>query len=70
MDNKKKAAELIMAFLPIVGQDPYTGIKTAKECAIAATHIAKKISEEIDYNESNTVDNYDYDEVITHIESF
>jgi len=33
MDNKKKAAELVMEFLPIVGQDPYTGITTAKECA-------------------------------------
>ena len=70
MDNKTKAAYLVMEFLPIVGQDPYTGIKTAKECAVAATRIAKKISEEIGYDESNTVDNYDYDEVITHIEAF
>jgi hypothetical protein len=39
MDNKRKAAELVMAFLPIVGQDPYTGIDTAKKCAKASVRL-------------------------------
>ena len=39
MDNKKRAAEVIMTFLPIVGQDVHTGIKTAKDCAKAAIDI-------------------------------
>ena len=59
MDNKKKAAELVMAFLPIVGQDPYTGITTAKKCAKKAAEIVNK-----------SVDNCDWDEVIKFIDTF
>jgi hypothetical protein len=59
MDNKKKAAELVMAFLPIVGQDPYTGITTAKECAKKAAEIVNK-----------SADNCDWDEVIKLIDTF
>jgi hypothetical protein len=59
MDNKKKAAELIMAFLPIVGQDPYTGITTAKDCAKVSVNLLKDAQQDIDW-----------EEVIQHIDSF
>jgi len=59
MDNKKKAAELIMAFLPIVGQDPYTGITTAKDCAKVSVNLLKGAQQDIDW-----------EEVIQHIDSF
>lgn len=59
MDNKKKAAELVMEFLPIVGQDPYTGITTAKECAKVSANLLRKVQEEINW-----------DEVITFIDAF
>jgi len=62
MDNKKKAAELVMAFLPIVGQDPYTGITTAKDCAKVVAKLLIKVQQEEDI--------YDYDEVIEQIDTF
>lgn len=49
MDNKTKAAHLIMDFLPIVGQDPYTGITTAKECAKKAVDIMMPIIQEYEH---------------------
>ena len=61
MDNKKRAAELVMEFLPIVGQDPYTGIDTAKECAKMVAKLLIKAQEE---------DVYDYDEIIKLIDTF
>ena len=69
MDNKKKAAELVMEFLPIVGQDPYTGIDTAKKCAKASARIAQKAESHIQCIEfSGDVPNWD--EVIKQIDSF
>ncbi len=59
MDNKRKAAELVMAFLPIVGQDPYTGITTAKDCAKVSVNLLKAAQQDIDW-----------EEVIQHIDSF
>ncbi len=59
MDNKRKAAELVMAFLPIVGQDPYTGITTAKDCAKVSVTLLKDVQQDIDW-----------EEVIQHIDSF
>ena len=62
MDNKHKAAELVLEFLSIVGQDPYTGIDTGKKCAkIAAKLLMKAYQEE---------DIYDYDEIIKLIDTF
>ena len=46
MDNKTKAAHLIMEFLPIVGQDPITGITTAKDCAKKAVDLMIPIVQE------------------------
>jgi hypothetical protein len=69
MDNKRKAAELVMAFLPIVGQDPYTGIDTAKECAKASAKIAQKAESNIQCIEFSG-DIPDWDEVIKQIDSF
>lgn len=69
MDNKKRAAELIMSFLPIVGQDVNTGLRTAKDCAIAAAKIAIQAQEQMKCNIIYT-QVYDYDEVIKHIEAF
>ena len=51
MDNKRKAAELIMAFLPIVGQDPYTGITTAKDCAKVSVTLLKETQTDINWEE-------------------
>lgn len=62
MDNKKRAAELVMEFLPIVGQDPYTGIDTAKECAKVAAKLLIKAQQEQDV--------YDYDDAIKQIDTF
>jgi hypothetical protein len=59
MDNKRKAAELIMAFLPIVGQDPYTGITTAKDCAKVSVTLLKETQTDINW-----------EEVVQHIDSF
>jgi hypothetical protein len=69
MDNKHKAAELVMEFLPIIGQDPYTGIDTAKKCAKVAAKLLMKTEEEMDCGEilGNT---YDWDEVIKLIDTF
>lgn len=69
MDNKKRAAEIVMAFLPIVGQDPYTGIKTAKECAIATAKLTKQDMDLAGVTDG-APDRYDYEEVIKHIEAF
>ena len=62
MDNKKKAAELVMEFLPIVGQDPYTGIDTAKKCAKMVAKLLIKAQQEEDV--------YDYDDIIKQIDTF
>ena len=62
MDNKHKAAELVMEFLPIVGQDPYTGIDVAKKCANVAAKLLIKAQQE--------GDTYDYDEIIKLIDTF
>ena len=59
MDNKKKAAELIMAFLPIVGQDPHTGITTAKNCAKVSVTLLKETQQDINW-----------EEVVQHIDLF
>ncbi len=67
MDNKHKAAELVMEFLPIIGQDPYTGIDTAKKCAKAAAKIAEKAQECL-FESSGC--KYDWDEVIKFIDTF
>lgn len=64
MDNKKKAAELVMEFLPIVGQDPYTGITTAKDCARVLAKVLKKAQQQ------EEKDIYDYDDVIKQIDTF
>lgn len=72
MDNsrsKLKAAELIMIFLPIVGQDAYTGIKTAKECAKASAKIAQEAEDSIECGEINGA-GWDWNEVITYIDTF
>jgi hypothetical protein len=69
MDNKKKAAELVMEFLPIVGQDPYTGINTAKECAKVSAKLLMKTEEEMDCGEING-NCYNWDEVIKLIDTF
>ena len=69
MDNKKRAAELIMTFLPIVGQDPYTGITTAKECAKAAAEIAKQDVDLADITDGHP-DRWDYEEIIKLIDTF
>jgi len=61
MDNKRKAAELVMAFLPIVGQDPYIGIDTAKKCANVVVKLLIKAQQEEDV--------YDYDDVIKQIDT-
>lgn len=70
MDNKKKAAELVMEFLPIVGQDPYTGIDTAKKCAKAAAKIAQKAQEDLQCGEVLADGTHDWDEVIKLIDTF
>jgi hypothetical protein len=62
MDNKHKAAELVMEFLPIIGQDPYTGIDVAKKCAKVAAKLLMKADQEEDI--------YDYDEIIKQIDTF
>jgi hypothetical protein len=69
MDNKKKAAELVMEFLPLVGQDPYTGIDTAKKCAKASAKIAQKAESNIQCIEFSG-DTPDWDEVIKQIDTF
>ena len=69
MDNKKKAAELVMEFLPLVGQDPYTGIDTAKKCAKASAKIAQKAESSIQCIEFSG-DTPDWDEVIKQIDTF
>jgi len=61
MDNKHKAAELVLEFLPIVGQDPYTGIDVAKKCGKAAAKLLMKAQQE---------DTYDYDEIVKLIDTF
>jgi len=69
MDNKHKAAELVLEFLPIVGQDPYTGIDIAKKCGKAAAKLFMKT--EIDMQREEILDNsYDWDEVIKFIDTF
>ena len=62
MDNKHKAAELVMEFLPIVGQDPYTCIDTAKKCAKMVAKLLIKAQQEEDV--------YDYDDIIKQIDTF
>ena len=69
MDNKTKAAHFVMEFLPIVGQDPYTGIKTAKECAIAAVKIAQQEVEALKCNQVLGQAS-SYSQIIKDIESF
>ena len=69
MDNKKKAAELVMEYLPIVGQDPYTGIDTAKECAKAGAKIAQKAQKDIQCIEFSG-DLPDWDDIIKQIDTF
>jgi hypothetical protein len=69
MDNKHKAAELVLEFLPIVGQDPYTGIDVAKKCAKAAAKLLMKTEEELDCGEINGK-YYNWDEVIKFIDTF
>lgn len=70
MDNKKKAAELVMEFLPIVGQDPYTGIKTAKECAKVSAKIAQKAQEDLHCGEVLADSVHNWNDVITQIDRF
>jgi hypothetical protein len=62
MDNKHKAAELVLEFLPIIGQDPYTGIDVAKKCGKVAAKLLMKAQQE--------GDTYDYDEIIKLIDTF
>jgi len=62
MDNKKKAAELVLEFLPIVGQDPYIGIDTAKKCGKVVAKLLMKAQQE--------EDTYDYDEIVKLIDTF
>ena len=69
MDNKKKAAELVMEFLPLVGQDPYTGIDTAKKCAKASAKLLMKAEKDIQCIEFSG-DTPDWDEVIKFIDTF
>ena len=69
MDNKKKAAELVLEFLPIVGQDPYTGIDIAKKCAKASAKIVQKAEKDIQCIEFSG-DTPDWDEVIKLIDTF
>jgi len=69
MDNKHKAAELVMEFLPIVGQDPYTGIDVAKKCGKVAAKLLMKAEEELDCGEINGK-YYNWDEVIKLIDTF
>ena len=69
MDNKKKAAELVLEFLPIVGQDPYTGIDVAKKCAKASAKIVQKAEKDIQCIEFSG-DTPDWDEVIKLIDTF
>ena len=61
MDNKHKAAELVLEFLSIVGQDPYTGIDVAKKCGKVAAKLLMKVQQE---------DTYDYDEIVKLIDTF
>ena len=61
MDNKHKAAELVLEFLPIVGQDPYTGIDVAKKCGKVVAKLLMKAQQE---------DTYDYDEIVKLIDTF
>lgn len=68
MDNKKKAAELIVEFLPIVGQDVITGLKTARECAKVSAKIAQKAQEDMDFEAGGTTT--DWDDVIKQIDTF
>jgi hypothetical protein len=69
MDNKHKAAELVLEFLPIVGQDPYTGIDVAKKCAKASAKIVQKAEKDIQCIEFSG-DTHDWDEVIKFIDTF
>lgn len=69
MDNKKKAADLVMEFLPIVGQDPYTGIDVAKKCAKVSAKIVQKAEKDIQCIEFSG-DTPDWDEVIKLIDTF
>jgi hypothetical protein len=62
MDNKHKAAELVLEFLPIIGQDPYTGIDVAKKCGKVVAKLLMKAQQE--------GDTYDYDEIIKLIDTF
>jgi hypothetical protein len=62
MDNKHKAAELVLEFLPIIGQDPYTGIDVAKKCGKVAAKLLMKAQQE--------GDTYDYDEIVKLIDTF
>ena len=69
MSSKEKAAELVMEFLPIVGQDPYTGIDVAKKCAKASAKIVQKAEKDIQCIEFSG-DTPDWDEVIKLIDTF
>ena len=69
MDNKHKAAELVLEFLPIVVQDPYTGIDVAKKCAKASAKIVQKAEKDIQCIEFSG-DTHDWDEVIKFIDTF
>ena len=69
MDNKHRAAELVMEFLPIVGQDPYTGIDTAKKCAKMVAKLLMKAEKDIQCIEFSG-DTPDWDEVIKFIDTF
>jgi len=69
MDNKHKAAELVLEYLPIVEQDPYTGIDVAKKCAKASAKIVQKAEKDIQCIEFSG-DTHDWDEVIKFIDTF
>ena len=71
MDNKTKAAYLVMEFLPIVGQDPYTGITTAKECAkVAVKQIIETKAKDQWMGAGEENDPAFWNEVLTDIDTF
>ena len=71
MASKGKAAQIVMAFLPVVGQDPYTGITTAKECAkVAVKQIIDTKAKDQWMGAGEENDPAFWNEVLTDIDTF
>jgi hypothetical protein len=56
MDPKVKAAFIVISYLTIVGQDPYTGIQKAIDCAVQSIDQVIEVLNPEDFGiEMNTI---------------